>query len=92
MLMDYIVSLVIVFLLAMSSYILIRATLSDIEKTRVEIIIDGDTAADELEVAVITAKSVCEKHFKNCVVYIRGGDNNVVEALSRTHGILRKEN
>jgi hypothetical protein len=91
MLIDYVVAGVIVFLLLLSSYILIKATMGDIEKTKIEIVIDGDTADDELEFAVMTAKNVAEKHFKNCDVYIRGGDFELVEALCRTYGISRKE-
>lgn len=88
---EYIVAGIIVFMLAVSSYILIRATLGDIEKTRIEIVIDADTADEDIEYAVITAKRVAEKYFRNCDVYIKGGESELIYALCRTHGVIRKE-
>ncbi len=91
MLAEYLVAGIIVLMLAVSSYILISAMLGDIEKTRIEIVIDADTADEDFEYAVITAKRVADKYFRNCDVYIRGGENELVDALCRTHGVTRKD-
>ena len=57
----------------------------------VEIIIDGDTENENLEMLIRSAKTVSEKYLIGARIYIQGGDEKEVNILCRCYDIERKE-
>lgn len=90
MLLNYAIPLLITFLLAAFCILLLRV-IPGSTGARVEMIITGDEKAENMEKAVIIAKRLAQRYFKNAEVYVRGGANTYIDALCRRYDVRRKE-
>ena len=55
----------------------------------VEIIIDGNENAEDLEKLILSSKYVAENYFVGAKIYL-SGDSQIVDTLCRQHKILKK--
>jgi len=84
-------SAAIVFIFAIVGIMLISFLKLSAEGHTVEIIIDGNTSAENLEMLVRAAKTVAESYLIGARIYIQGGSDKEVGIICKNFDIERKE-
>ncbi len=83
--------LIIIFaLLFAATYIISHALLTQDKDAVIEITIDGDKAGEMLENIALSVRIVADKYFKSSVIYIRGGRDDLVDAVCKVYGMTKK--
>ena len=73
-----------------AAYIISHALLKQNADAVIEIIIDGDKAGEHLEDIAMSVRIVADKYFKNSAIYIRGGHNELTNAVCNVYGMIKK--
>ena len=88
--MQLILVFTILILLFAAGYIISNAVLSQKADSVIEITIDGDKAGEQLENIALSVRIVADKYFKNSAVFIRGGRQELTDAVCKVYGMTKK--
>ena len=90
MIVEYLIPIIITFLLAAALFTLIASTIMPSD-AKVEIIVYSDENPDNLEYALMSAEKVAEKYFNNSTIYLKGRENDYINAVCKKYGAIRKD-
>ncbi len=79
----------IIILLFAAGYIILNSLLSQKADSVIEIIIDGDKAGERLEDIALSVRIVADRYFQNPALYIRGGREELRDAVCKVYGMTR---